>query len=294
MLERSLGPTIEIGLEFGDGLVPVRTDRSQLELAVLNLVLNSRDAMPKGGRVALGVTREMVEFSTQYLGAGDYVCIKVSDTGTGMDEATVRRATEPFFTTKGVGRGTGLGLSIVYGLAQQSGGGLRISSQVGAGTTVELWLPIAVAQESSQSGPRAQLGATSERPLRVLMVDDDALVSASTEAMLRDLGHDVVAASSGALALEVVRATNALDLVMTDYLMPGMNGAELADQIRRIRPDLPILIVTGYAETLAHDKRAFPFLPKPYTRSDLASWIAKFVPAKMPKNVVSLGSARRG
>jgi len=171
---------------------------------------------------------------------------------------------------------------------------LRISSQVGAGTTVELWLPIAVAQESSQSGPRAQLGATSERPLRVLMVDDDALVSASTEAMLRDLGHDVVAASSGALALEVVRATNALDLVMTDYLMPGMNGAELADQIRRIRPDLPILIVTGYAETLAHDKRAFPFLPKPYTRSDLASWIAKFVSAKMPKNVVSLGSARRG
>jgi len=293
MLERSLGPTIEIGLKFGDGLVPVRTDRSQLELAVLNLVLNSRDAMPKGGRVALGVTREKVEFSTQYLGAGDYICIKVTDTGTGMDEATVRRATEPFFTTKGVGRGTGLGLSIVYGLAQQSAGGLRISSQVGAGTTVELWLPIALAQESSQPGPRAQLAAGGDRPLRVLMVDDDALVSASTEAMLRDLGHDVVAASTGALALEVVRATNALDLVMTDYLMPGMNGAELADQIRRVRPNLPILIVTGYAETLAHDKRAFTFLPKPYTRSDLASWIAKFVPAKLPKNVVSLGSARR-
>ena len=294
LLERSLGPTIEIGIEFQSGLVPVRTDRSQLELAVLNLVLNSRDAMAQGGRVTLGIHREKVEFSTQYLGAGDYIRIKVSDTGSGMDEATVRRATEPFFTTKGVGKGTGLGLSIVYGLARQSGGGLRISSQLGAGTTVELWLPVATAQETGQTDARRERAATQTRRVRVLLVDDDPLVSASTEAVLKDLGHDVVVASSGALALEVVRATNALDLVVTDYLMPGMNGAELAEQVRHIRPNLPILIVTGYADSLSSDKRALPFLAKPYSRHDLAGWIAKLVPPKMPAKVIPLGTARRG
>jgi signal transduction histidine kinase len=294
MLQRSLGPTIEIGIEIESGLVPVRTDRSQLELALLNLVLNSRDAMAQGGRVTLGVRREKVEFSTQYLGAGDYLCIQVSDTGSGMDEATVRRATEPFFTTKGIGKGTGLGLSIVYGLARQSGGGLRISSQLGTGTTVELWLPVAAAQETGQTDARRERALTQEKRVRILLVDDDALVSASTEAVLKDLGHDVVAAPSGALALEVVRATNALDLVVTDYLMPGMNGAELAEQVRHIRPNLPILIVTGYADSLAHDKRSLPFLAKPYTRHDLATWIAKLVPAKTPAKVIPLGAARRG
>jgi signal transduction histidine kinase len=294
MIRRSLGPTIEIGIEFQSGLVPVRTDRSQLELAVLNLVLNSRDAMPDGGQVALSVRREKVEFSTQYLGAGDYICIKVKDNGSGMDESTVRRATEPFFTTKGVGRGTGLGLSIVYGLARQSGGGLRISSQVGAGTSVELWLPVAVAHESGQADSRSQPTASEQRRLRILLVDDDALVCASTEAVLADLGHEVMAASSATLALDVVRASPALDLVVTDYLMPVMNGGELADRIRQLRPNLPILIVTGYADSLSHDKRAFPFLAKPYTRDDLAGWIAKLVPSKRPAaKVIPLG-ARRG
>ena len=294
MLQRSLGPTVEIGMELQSGLVPVRTDRSQLELAVLNLVLNSRDAMPQGGRVALSVRRDKVEFSTQDLGAGDYICIRVTDTGSGMDEATVRRATEPFFTTKGVGKGTGLGLSIVYGLARQSGGGLRISSQLGSGTTVTLWLPVAGGQEAGQTDSRRERAAAPERGVRILLVDDDALVSASTEAVLKDLGHDVIVASSGALALEVVRATNALDLVVTDYLMPAMNGAELAEQVQHIRPHLPILIVTGYADSLAHDKRAYPFLAKPYTRHDLANWIAKLVPMKLPAKVIPLGAARRG
>jgi signal transduction histidine kinase len=294
MLDRSLGPTIEIKKEFQPGLVAVRTDRSQFELAVLNLVLNSRDAMPQGGVVTVTAAREKVEFSTQYLGAGDYICIKVRDTGVGMDEATVRRATEPFFTTKGVGRGTGLGLSIVYGLAQQSGGGLRIASQLGGGTTVELWLPVADAQDVGQSGTRVQSSTPGEHRLSVLLVDDDALVSASTEGMLRDLGHDVVVASTGALALEVARATRALDLVITDYLMPGMNGAELAEQIKKIRPALPILIVTGYAESLSQEKRGLPFLAKPYTRHDLAGSITKLVPLKPAANVVPLGTARRG
>ncbi len=294
MLDRSLGPNIEIKKDFQPGLVPVRTDRSQFELAVLNLVLNSRDAMPQGGVVSLSAAREKVEFSTQYLGAGDYICLKVRDTGVGMDEATVRRATEPFFTTKGVGRGTGLGLSIVYGLAQQSGGGLRIASQVGAGTTVELWLPVADAQDGTQSATRAPSSSPGERHLSVLLVDDDALVCASTEGMLRDLGHDVVSASTGALALDVVRATRTLDLVITDYLMPGMNGAELAEQIKKHRPALPILIVTGYSESLNQEKRGVPFLAKPYTRHDLASAIARLVPLKVPGNVVPLGTARRG
>ncbi|HLJ20201.1 MAG TPA: response regulator [Stellaceae bacterium] len=293
MLDRSLGPTISIATEFQPDLVPVRTDRSQLELALLNLALNSRDAMPQGGRVGVSVVREKVEFSTQYLGAGDYICIKVHDTGVGMDEATVRRATEPFFTTKGVGRGTGLGLSIVQGLAQQSGGGLRISSQLNAGTTVELWLPVADAAAAGQSGTRSPSPPREERRMHVLLVDDDALVSASTEAMLRDLGHEVVVASSGALALDVVRASNTLDIVVSDYLMPGMNGAELADHIRKVRPALPILIVTGYSDTLSSDKRALTVLAKPYRRQDLASAIAKLVPQKIAANVVPLGTARR-
>jgi signal transduction histidine kinase len=294
MLQRSIGPAVQISMRFQEGLPLVRTDRSQLELAILNLALNSRDAMPDGGQLTIGVHRESIAFSTQYLGAGDYICIKVTDTGSGMDDATVRRATEPFFTTKDVGKGTGLGLSLVHGLARQSGGGLRILSRVGAGTTVELWLPIAVGLEAGTSEAGAPSTPADNRPLRILVVDDDLLVAASTEAMLEDLGHRTVVASSAALALDAIRADDEFDLVITDYAMPVMNGGDLAKQIRQLRPSLPLLLVTGYADTLSIGELAIPRLMKPYSQQELANLIATLVPKEQPPKIVPIATARRG
>jgi signal transduction histidine kinase/CheY-like chemotaxis protein len=280
MLRRSIGPLIQIETEFAAELWPAHVDANQLELALLNLVVNARDAMPEGGRLTLSAhNATVVAAADDALDAGDYVCLAVADTGAGMDEATLAHATEPFFTTKGAGKGTGLGLSMVHGLAAQSGGALRLTSRVGAGTTAELWLPRAAAMPARAAAAPRQAPQL-PRSCTVLLVDDDALISMATGEMLKDLGHRVVEAHSGSKALDILRAGTAVDLVVSDEAMPNMRGTQLAAAIRAAWPDLPIILATGYAELPKGSEPQLPLLRKPYSQQDLAAAIASAIGAK--------------
>ncbi len=274
MLRRSLGSTIEIAVELEDGLPAIRTDANQLDLALLNIALNARDAMPDRGRLHIAVQRENVKAgSIRSLNAGEYVCIAVTDTGIGMDEATLRRASEPFFTTKELGKGTGLGLSMVHGLAAQSQGALCLASQVGVGTTVELYFPV-VEPGAAEPPPPASLDITVRcRSCNVLLVDDDPKVADTTASMLQCLGHQVLVASSGTEALKILQGDSTIDLVITDHAMPHMTGSELANQIRGIRPNLPIILATGFAELPGPEESGLPRLCKPYRLEDLISLV---------------------
>ena len=295
MLGRSLGPGIQVSTDFEPGLPATRADPNQLELALLNLALNARDAMPLGGRLTISAHRERVGAGdVPGLAAGDYVCIAERDTGSGMDEVTLKRATEPFFTTKGAGRGTGLGLSMVDGLVAQSGGAMRITSGVGSGTTVELWLPVSEAAEAKRPRPTAVPRIEHAHSCRVLVVDDDPIVLAGTVAMLEDLGHSVCEAACAEEALETLRAEHELDLVITDHAMPGMTGTELAAQIRRDWPDLPIVIATGYAELPAEAELNLPRLLKPYRQQELAELVARMVGHLNIPRAAAVGAAAIG
>jgi signal transduction histidine kinase len=293
MLQRSLGPLVQIGMDFSQGLPLVRADRNQLELAILNLALNARDAMPEGGRLSITARHERLAAATQGAAAGDYLCVSVTDTGSGMDEATLKRAAEPFFTTKGVGKGTGLGLSMVYGLAAQSGGATRISSRIGSGTTVELLFPIVESGETAAPGAPSRGTGTETQPCLVLVVDDDSMVAESTAAMLSDLGHTVLLAFSAASAMEQIRLDATIDLVITDHAMPGTTGIELAKQIRQARPGLPIILATGYADLPGGDDLGLPRLAKPYRQAELESLIGKLQMKKPEPNVIPIASGRR-
>lgn len=281
MMRRSLGPTIEIVTNFHAGLAPIRVDPNQLELALLNLAVNGRDAMPAGGQLTITGHREQVNAgNVAGLSPGRYICIAVKDTGCGMDDATLRRAAEPFFTTKDPGRGTGLGLSMVDGLVAQSGGAMRISSRPDLGTNVELWLPVSAAAHMDQPEPAPLLDGA-HRSFRVLLVDDDAMVGAGTAAMLEDLGHSVVEAESGPRALDLLGADPNIDIVITDYAMPGMTGGELAAELGRIRPDLPVVIATGYANAPV-ESSGLPRLNKPYRQQELAALLARLLDRSSP------------
>jgi signal transduction histidine kinase len=276
MIRSSLGPTVRFITDFDDDLTPVQVDRNQLELALLNLAINARDAKPSNGNmIDLIVTAhsERIEANgTTGLNPGDYVRVGVRDTGCGMNEATLRRATEPFFTTKG--RGTGLGLSTAHGFIVQSGGAMRISSQPGAGTNVEFWLPgiEGAATSRTKPAPTPACGGETASFLRFLVVDDDPMVAECTVAMIEDLGHAAGDVTTAAGALEIVHSELPIDIVITDYAMPEMNGSQLAAEIRRIRPHVPVVIATGYAG--AHDGAlGLPRLDKPYTPQNLADLI---------------------
>jgi signal transduction histidine kinase len=276
MLRRSLGPGIQITTEFEPDLPPTRVDPNQLELALLNLALNARDAMPLGGKLTISGHREQVAIGdVPGLEPGEYVCITERDTGEGMDEVTLKRATEPFFTTKGAGRGTGLGLSMVDGLVAQSGGAMRITSRQGAGTTIELWLPVSEAKEVVRPRPTAPTLVEESRCCRVLVVDDDPIVLAGTAAMLEDLGHVATEVESAENALQVLQSDANIDLVLTDHAMPGMTGTELAKHIRRHWPELPVVIATGYAELPGELDAGVPRLSKPYRQQDLAALVIR-------------------
>ncbi len=293
MLQRTLGPAIQVVLEFEPKLDLVRVDVNQLELALLNLALNAKDAMPEGGRLVIAVRRRKIDFSTQNLQPGDYVSIAVADTGVGMDEATLKRAAEPFFTTKGVGKGTGLGLSMVHGLAAQSGGGMWISSQPRVGTTIELWFP--VAEGGAASEPPAVTPTIDGTPSlwSVLVVDDDPSVAESTTAMLRELGHAPLVASSGALALDIIRSDAKIDVVITDYAMPVMTGGELVKHVRQLRPALPIILATGYDDPLNSDDAAGLLrLAKPYRLHELAAMLATAGEGKGAPKATPISEAR--
>jgi PAS domain S-box-containing protein len=274
MLERSLGPSIGIETRFPLGLEPVETDPGQLESALLNLAVNARDAMPDGGTITIAARRaEVAVDEIAGLPPGRYVCLSVVDTGEGMDEETLARATEPFFTTKGVGKGTGLGLSMIHGLASQSGGALILKSRLGAGTTVELWLPASHVAASPATVCAPLQPSLNTRPLVVMAVDDDDLVLLNTVAMLEELGHTVLQADCAAAALDLMCRRGGVDLLVTDQAMPRMNGAKLAEAARAQWPDLPIILASGYADLPRGVAPELHRLAKPFSQDELAEAI---------------------
>ncbi len=273
LLTRSLAPGQRLARRFAPDLPPALADPVQLELALMNLVLNARDAMPAGGTIEIAAEPRELVLPQHGLDPGRYVRLSVRDEGAGMDAATLARAAEPFFTTKGVGRGTGLGLAMVHGFAAQSGGALRLESRPGAGTTAEIWLPRAEATPPA-APPEPAHAEPGPRALRVLVVDDDPLVLASTAAMLEDLGHVPIEARSGAEALLRLDQEARLDLVLTDFGMPVMTGGELAAELKRRRPGLPVLLATGYGEQPAIAAAGLPRLSKPFDQAALANAMA--------------------
>ena len=275
MVSRSLGPIASLETEVPESLPAITTDPTQLETAVLNLVVNARDAMHGGGLIKIKATEEVVP-NDGTMPTGHYVCVAVADEGEGMDEETLKQAVTPFFTTKGVGKGTGLGLSMVQGLAAQSGGRLVLKSRPGEGTTAELWFPVTgaenIVEEPQQSVPEA---ANSSRPLRILAVDDDGLVLMNTALMLEDLGHTVIEATAGADALDILRNEN-VDLVISDHAMPRMTGSQLALAIRSEWPKMPIILATGFAEIPEGSGIIdIPRLGKPFSQAQLAEAISR-------------------
>ncbi|MGN6548428.1 MAG: PAS domain S-box protein, partial [Pararhizobium sp.] len=285
LLQHSIGPAIRIETCFPPTLPKVRTDANQFEAALLNLAVNARDAMPTGGPLVLSASDEIVGASHPTgLRPNHYVCFSVSDTGEGMDEATLGRATEPFFSTKGVGKGTGLGLSMAQGFAEQSGGRLFLRSERGVGTTAEIWLPVAEEDEdmplAAEDTATAPFGEGGERRLQVLAVDDDALVLMNTVAMLEDLGCAVVEAASGEEALKALRQNPHINLVITDQAMPRMTGAQLSEVIKKERPGLPIVLATGYADLPEGIDLDLLRLPKPFSQDQLARVVLGVVCAR--------------
>ncbi len=247
-------------------------DPNQLEMAILNLAVNARDAMSDGGTLTIGAADESVGAEHRSsLPGGDYVRLTVADTGVGMDEAVRARAIEPFFSTKGIGKGTGLGLSMVHGLVAQLGGALTIQSKPAVGTCIELWLPIAGAPATEAERPSDVAALPSAGT--ALLVDDEELVRMSTADMLAELGYDVMEAGSAEEALKMVEGGLRFDLLVTDHLMPGMTGSDLAREVRERRPGVPVLLVSGYAEVdgISPD---LPRLTKPFRRADLAASVA--------------------
>jgi len=274
LIQRTIGPHIAVEVKTESSLPAARVDPGQLELALLNLAVNARDAMSGGGQLRLALSKaEVGRGENQGLAPGRYLCLSVSDTGVGMDEATLGRAIEPFFTTKGHGEGTGLGLSMVHGLAAQSGGALRIRSTVGQGTTCELWLPAAEGDAEELQGRDDEL-PTQPRRATILLVDDENLVRAATAEMLREMGHTVIEASSGSAALEQMSVGRHIDLLVTDHLMPGIKGSDLIEEVRQRNPGLPALLLTGYANLSKGEARGLPRLAKPFREADLARAVA--------------------
>ena len=278
LLERTLGPGWPVSLELDDALPTVIADPNQLEMALINLAVNARDAMTEGGPVRIRAVHRATAGAAGPAGLapGSYVGLSVSDSGQGMDAATLERATEPFFTTKGVGKGTGLGLPMVHGLAKQLGGAFELVSEVGRGTTATLWLPAAAqtaAPASAEPPPREAMPP--QGALKVLAVDDDVLVLMNTVDLLEDLGHEVIEANSGLAALELLRKHPDIDLLITDQAMPGMTGAQLVQQVTLERPELPIILATGYGELPPGFKPSVIKLSKPFSQDVLEAALVR-------------------
>jgi PAS domain S-box-containing protein len=271
LLERSLGPAWSIETQFPLNLSPVNADLNQLEMTLLNLVVNARDAMVGGGIITIQAREHLLgQGEVAKLSPGKYVTLSVIDTGSGMDADTLQRAVEPFYTTKGVGKGTGLGLSMIHGFAEQNCGTFRLKSELGVGTTAEVWLP-AMAPATPAAAPAEPIARMSEtaRACTILAVDDDALILMNTVVMLEDMGHTVFSAYSGADALGIFRERPEINLVITDQAMPGMTGSQLASAIRDERPGIPIILATGYGELPTDLEHAVLRLGKPFGQKDL-------------------------
>ncbi|MFK0276381.1 ATP-binding protein [Ensifer sp. NPDC090286] len=270
LLKRSVGTSVVIETCLPERLSPVLADPNQLELALLNLVVNARDAMPNGGTVCISLKEMSLAKPEGDLAAGRYGVLCVTDDGHGMDEDTLQKAVDPFFSTKELGKGTGLGLSMIHGLALQLKGTLRLNSTLGEGTTAELWMPVSSGRVSVREELEAPEDVQNVGSLRILLVDDDFLIAMSSVDMLVDLGHEAVEAHSGKEALTHLRENGHFDLMITDYSMPEMTGGDLASAARDLFPDLPILVASGYAELPPGIDFDVARLAKPYTQHQLA------------------------
>jgi len=274
LLQATMGGSVLIETLLQPDLWPAMIDPTQIELVILNLAINARDAMEVGGTLTVETGNVMLDVPSrpEEPGAGEYVMIAVTDTGSGMSPEVLAKVFEPFFTTKEVGKGSGLGLSQVFGLAKQSGGGVRIDSTPGAGTSVRVFLPRATAAPAAELLETPSEAEPPAQDLKVLLVDDDNAVREVTAGILRDLGYRVLEVGSGGAALDVLDRQAEIDLLLLDFAMPGMNGAEVAREARARRPDLPILFLTGYAdiEALA-DASDDGILRKPFAQKELAA-----------------------
>ena len=269
LLAHTLGGLVKVEWHLSEKVWGVFADQAQLELALLNLIINARDAMPMGGTVSIAAdNRRLSADELAGLEAGEYVCLSIEDTGSGIPREDLEKVLEPFYTTKEVGKGSGLGLSMVYGFAKQSSGAFRLDSELGEGTTAELWLPRAPKGRRQPAVPAAaKRSRKPPRKLKILLVDDHATVRTTTAAVLNDLGHSVVEAADGAEALGILRADCEFELLITDYAMPGLSGADLLREARQLCPTVPALIITGYAEAECIRDRSdnAEILQKPFT-----------------------------
>jgi signal transduction histidine kinase len=293
LLRRTLGETTEMETVLAGGLWPTYADANQLENALINLATNARDAMPGGGRITVETANAYLDdaYAARFgdVPAGQYVLLSVADTGSGIAPDKIDRVFEPFFTTKEVGKGTGLGLAMVHGFVKQSGGHIRIYSEVGHGTTVKIYLPRLPSKEESAAAPAptpAQRNAEGDARARagetILLVEDNEGVRAYTKSTLEELGYRLLDAADAKQALQVLGAAARIDLLFTDVVLPGgMSGRELADRIARERPALPVLFTTGYTRNaIIHHGRLDPdvnLLTKPYTQQDLARKIRQLL-----------------
>jgi signal transduction histidine kinase/CheY-like chemotaxis protein len=275
LLERSVGPGISLAFDLTTRPAIALIDANQVELALLNLAVNARDAMPEGGELRIGVDHA-TGGAGDNLPEGEFVRIWVSDTGVGMDEETLQRAIDPFFSTKELGKGTGLGLSMAHGLAVQLQGALRLTSAVGQGTRAELYFPATQEAPAARDDQDPELAPATRRS-RILLVDDDVLIAMSSVDILEDLGHEVLEANSGKRALELLRSNDPIDLLITDFAMPEMTGAQLIEEAKAMRPDLRVLLATGYADLPNGSVNGVPRIGKPYTQPQLAHEIARLL-----------------
>lgn len=279
LLTHTLGGLVNLEWQIGKGTWPVFADPAQLELALVNLIINARDAMPSGGTVTIiADNRTLSENELPGLAGGEYVHLAVADTGTGISAANLEKVLEPFFTTKEMGKGSGLGLPMVYGFAKQSNGALRLESELGTGTKAELWLPRAPASATATTSAPLEPSTVSARPLSVLLVDDHPEVRSTTAALLEDSGHKVIEADNGAAALALLeKRACEFDLVITDYAMPHLSGTDFLWRARELCPGVPALLITGYAETEMISDRPLgvEMLLKPFTPAVLGAAIAR-------------------
>lgn len=285
MLSRTVGEQIKIETILGAGLWTVFADANQIENSLANLIVNARDAMPNGGKLTIETTNTYLDESyTEQFGdvkPGAYVMLSVTDAGTGIEKDKMERIFEPFFTTKSAGKGTGLGLAMVYGFVKQSGGHIRVYSEVGQGTTVKIYLPRIAEDANVFSAPRAApVSSLDDSPRArkgevILLVEDDHSVSDYAISVLEDLGYRVLSAADGSAGLRLVKKSKRIDLLFTDVVLGGdLNGRELADAVKKLKPSLPVLFTTGYTRNaILHQgklDRGVKFLNKPYTQRDLA------------------------
>jgi CheY-like chemotaxis protein len=282
LIRRTVGPGIQVEVVGAAGLWTALVDRNQLENALLNLCINARDAMPEGGRITIETANKWLDERAareRELSPGQYISLCVTDTGTGMTPEVIKRAFDPFFTTKPLGQGTGLGLSMIYGFARQSGGQVRIYSEVGKGTTMCLYLPRHQGRDEDaqiahewEVAPRATEGQT------VLVVDDEPTVRMLVSEVLQELGYTAIEVADGSTGLQVLRSDQRIDLLITDVGLPGgINGRQVADGAREVRPDLKVLFITGYAENAVvgngHLEPGMQVLAKPFPMEALATRI---------------------